>query len=68
MIDVSSKIKICEIAGEEVTVGAEGTLVIEPHWSRRELVNIRFPGDATIAININDLKVAVENAQNVNRD
>jgi len=67
MMEVISKIKIHEIGGSKLEVGAVKVLVIEAHWNRNDLVSITFPGFDTIAVKGEDLKAAIENAQNTNR-
>lgn len=67
MINVSSKVKIHEIGGSQLEVGAEKILVIESHWNRVDLINIILPGFDIISVHADDLKAAIENAQNANR-
>lgn len=62
ILEVECKVKIYEINGDESgIIPAEDKLIVRSHWSRRNLVVIKFC-DKEITIDAGDLSLAVQNA------
>ena len=63
MIDVSSKLTIYEINGEETKGLNLPTITVSSHWNVRDWVVIEVEGKKFTVV-ANDLKDAVDNATN----
>lgn len=63
-LDVSTSVDISEIDGTEVEIGKKRPFIrITSHWSRRELVVLKFE-DKSFTVEANELYKAIDNATN----
>lgn len=66
MKTTETKIDIYEINGEESGLSNEAQLTVKNHWNRKNFVILNM-NDKEITVVADDLKRAIENAQNVHR-
>lgn len=64
---VSSVIDVCEVNGVEVKPGQDRRIVVESHWSRRDLVTLVVETGTSITISADELGRALANAQNAHK-
>ena len=69
MISVEQKVKIYEIGGSKVPDLEHPTLIVKSDWATQGMIilEIGIKGKENYTILADDLKVAIENATNVNR-
>lgn len=59
----TSKITVYEVDGKEVGPASEQCILVEAHWNRRSFVVLTV-GDRTVTVSADELRRAIENAEN----
>jgi hypothetical protein len=64
MIDVSSKVRVYEINGADVTGHPHPTVTVHSHWNSNDRVVLELPDGMKATFMANDLEAAIKNARN----
>lgn len=66
MIEVTNRVKIYEVNGQEENVAKDDHLIVSSHWNEPSKVELVIAGDK-ITVVAKDLRAAIDNATNSGR-
>lgn len=64
-IEVTARVQVYEVNGEEVKSIVASYVNIKSHWNRNDMVVLEFKNGVTLTVVASDLEKAIQNATNV---